>query len=209
MKIRIFFAALLVSFLVLLSAGKPIKGKLKPSAKRKVYTVSPTYKRTMQVFDSIAKRFPKQCKAVSRNGFTDSGEEFKIYVVSKDGFVTQNANPAKRKTVLFINNAIHPGEPDGVDASIELLNTLLNDTTKIPDDLILCIVPMFNIEGAMNRGCCSRANQNGPEEYGFRGSGTNLDLNRDFVKMDSRNTQALVSFLRDYNPDVFVDTHVS
>ncbi len=209
MKINIFIAALLVSFLVLLSAGKPINGKTKPKAKRKVYTVTPTYDRTMQVFDSMAKKFPKHCKAVSRNGFTDSGKEFKIYVVSKDGSVTQSADPAKRKTVLFINNAIHPGEPDGVDASIELLHTLLNDTTKIPADLLLCIVPMFNIEGAMNRGCCSRANQNGPEEYGFRGSGTNLDLNRDFVKMDSRNTQALVSFLRDYKPDVFVDTHVS
>ena len=51
---------------------------------------------------------------------------------------------------------------------------------------------MYNIGGALNRNAYSRANQNGPKEYGFRGNGQNLDLNRDFIKMDAQETQSLV-----------------
>jgi hypothetical protein len=31
----------------------------------------------------------------------------------------------------------------------------------------------------LNRNSTSRTNQNGPEEYGFRGNARNFDLNRD------------------------------
>ena len=51
--------------------------------------------------------------------------------------------------------------------------------------------------------------QNGPEQYGFRGNASNLDLNRDFVKMDSRNAEAFVRMYHAVQPDVFVDTHTS
>ena len=51
--------------------------------------------------------------------------------------------------------------------------------------------------------------KNGPESYGFRGNAANLDLNRDFVKMDSRNAEAFVRLMHAVDPDVFVDTHTS
>ena len=71
------------------------------------------------------------------------------------------------------------------------------------------IIPFFNIDGAFNRNSFSRANQNGPKEYGFRGNAKNLDLNRDFIKMDSENTKSLVQIIRRLDPQVFVDNHVS
>jgi len=61
----------------------------------------------------------------------------------------------------------------------------------------------------LNRGCCSRANQNGPEAYGFRGNARNLDLNRDFIKMDSENAKLFATIFHRLNPDVLVDTHTS
>ena len=61
----------------------------------------------------------------------------------------------------------------------------------------------------MNRGCCSRVNQDGPVEYGFRGNARNLDLNRDFIKCDSENAKAFNKMFATYDPDVFVDTHTS
>ena len=107
-------------------------------------------------------------------------------------------------TILFINNGIHPGEPCGIDASLKLAGGLLSGSDPYSEFLkntVLIIVPIFNIGGALNRGPYHRANQNGPLEHGFRGNARNLDLNRDFIKLDSRNTQSLTAALREWKPD--------
>ena len=74
---------------------------------------------------------------------------------------------------------------------------------------MIVIIPVYNVGGALNRGSYSRANQNGPEAYGFRGNARNLDLNRDFIKCDSRNARSFNRLFNQWKPDVFVDTHTS
>lgn len=141
-------------------------------------------------------------------GITDVGKPLNLVVISKnkvfDSQILQNQN----KSILLINNAIHPGEPEGVDASMILARELIKNKA-IPDNLIICIIPIYNIGGSLNRSSFSRANQNGPESYGFRGNAQNLDLNRDFIKTDSKNSHAFQLIFNEWNPDVFVDTHVS
>ena len=113
---------------------------------------------------------------------------------------------------VLVNNAIHPGEPCGVNASLALAAEWLS-LPDAPDHPLRhaswVIVPQYNVGGASRRNCCTRANQNGPEAYGFRGNAANLDLNRDFVKMDSRNAESFVRLYHAVDPDVFVDTHTS
>ena len=75
--------------------------------------------------------------------------------------------------------------------------------------LSLCIIPLYNIGGALNRNSHTRTNQEGPESYGFRGNARNLDLNRDFIKCDSKNARAFTTIFQDWQPDVFIDTHTS
>ena len=77
------------------------------------------------------------------------------------------------------------------------------------DHTVLCIVPIYNIGGSLNRGCCTRANQVGPAEQGFRGNAKNLDLNRDFVKCDSKNALSLTRMFQTWLPDIFIDTHTT
>ena len=112
----------------------------------------------------------------------------------------------------LVNNAIHPGEPCGVNASLALVQTWLNlpkDDSHPLATSSWVFIPQYNVGGASRRNCCTRANQDGPEGYGFRGNAANLDLNRDFIKMDSRNAEAFVALFRAMDPDVFVDTHTS
>ncbi len=52
-------------------------------------------------------------------------------------------------------------------------------------------------------------NQDGPEQFGFRGNSRHLDLNRDFIKCDSLNAQVFNRLLASWDPDVMVDTHTS
>lgn len=151
-----------------------------------------------------------QVCSFTSHGVTDAGIPLKLFVIDKDKQFNPVPLNQRKKPVVFILNGIHPGEPCGIDASLKLAWEFASgDSLAIPNNVTICIIPIYNIDGAINRGCCSRANQNGPEEYGFRGNGQNLDLNRDFVKMDSRNAQSLVQLIAEWQPDVFVDTHIS
>ena len=187
------------------------------SPSRKVYTTTLTYPQIISAYEVFAKQ-SAYCKLLTY-GTTDVGKPLHLFVISK----TKEFNPEilrkQNKRILLINNGIHPGEPDGIDASIEMVNTLLKGESNapveasgkagIPNDVVICIIPVYNIDGCLNRGKYSRVNQNGPEEYGFRGNAQNLDLNRDFIKADSKNSQTFTQIFQTWQPDVFVDNHVS
>jgi hypothetical protein len=173
--------------------------------KRKIFTTTPTYDEIIATYTALA----KGCKIMQLTecGTTDIGKPLHLVVISKDGkFDPQFSG---MKTRIFINNGIHPGEPDGIDACIELTKTFLAHPELLPANVVICIVPVYNVDGCLNRSATSRANQNGPEEYGFRGNAKNLDLNRDFIKCDAANTFALEQAIRQWQPDIFIDNHVS
>jgi hypothetical protein len=112
---------------------------------------------------------------------------------------------------VLINNGIHPGESDGIDASMLLLRDIVqNDSLKKQyQNTIISVIPVYNIGGSLNRNSHSRANQSGPKEYGFRGNTRNYDLNRDFIKQDTKNAAAFAEIFHTIDPDVFIDNHVS
>jgi hypothetical protein len=144
-------------------------------------------------------------------GMTDSGHPLQVVVIASDRDFTPESNQLANKTILFINNGIHPGEPDGIDASMlfarEIVqNTIMSDLLR---HLTIVIIPVYNIGGCINRSATSRANQNGPEAYGFRANAKNLDLNRDFIKCDSKNAISFNQIFNQWQPDVMIDTHTS
>ena len=138
-------------------------------------------------------------------GLTDCGKSLHIIVFSENKNFSFNQN----KAVLLINNGIHPGEPDGIDATMMLMRDIANTKIKVPKNTMVVAIPVYNIDGMLNRNSFSRANQNGPEAYGFRGNGRNYDLNRDFIKSDTRNSRSFQELFHTVNPDVFLDNHVS
>ncbi len=141
-------------------------------------------------------------------GKTDSGEPLHLAVFS----TTENFDFQKLRennTIILVNNGIHPGESDGIDATMMLFRDLAQDSVAVPKNTILATIPVYNIGGALNRNSTSRTNQNGPLEYGFRGNARNYDLNRDFIKADTRNTRSFAEIFHIVQPDIFVDTHVS
>ena len=140
-------------------------------------------------------------------GTTDIGKPLTLIVLSRDKVFDPALIKKQNKRVLLINNGIHPGEPEGIDASMMLTRDLLKKNA-LPKDVVICLIAVYNIDGCLNRGL-SRINQNGPRAYGFRGNSRNLDLNRDFIKADSRNALAFEQILNKWNPEVFLDNHTS
>ncbi len=146
---------------------------------------------------------------VKEMGMTDAGYPLHLVMVSNDGKFDAAQWHKQNKVVALINNGIHPGEPDGIDASMMLVRDIVSKKLKLPDNVALAFIPVYNIGGCLNRGSYSRANQNGPLEYGFRGNAQNLDLNRDFTKCDSKEARSFAQIFHFLNPDILIDNHVS
>ncbi len=163
------------------------------------------YQSAIDFYRRLSSEFGRvQLRAV---GPTDSGFPLHVVTVSDDSNFDLDQARAEGRSVLLVNNAIHPGEPDGVDASMMLVRDLARD--GLPPNVIVAVIPMYNIGGALNRNTSTRANQNGPREYGFRGNAQNYDLNRDFIKCDTQNARSFAALFQQLDPDLFIDTHVS
>ena len=165
-----------------------------------------TYAETITFFRLLDSQF--ESIQMLEMGPTDSGEPLHIVIYNPEkNFDFKEIH--KTKAVLLLNNGIHPGEPDGIDATMMLYRDLATGKLKAPANTVIVNIPIYNIGGALNRNSHTRANQNGPESYGFRGNERNYDLNRDFLKSDTRNTRSFAQIFHTVNPDIFIDNHVS
>ena len=164
-----------------------------------------TFDEMRKFYQELAKQYPSI--SYETKGEDDNGAPIDVVIFNP---TKQSFEEAKKgKSVLFVNNGIHPGEPDGIDATMMLMRDLATGKVKAPKSIIFTAIASYNISGMMNRGSFSRANQNGPEEYGFRGNARNYDLNRDFIKTDSKNSRSFQQIFQWLKPDVFIDNHVS
>ncbi|MHB0756707.1 M14 family metallopeptidase [Polaribacter sp. M15] len=172
-------------------------------------TETPEYKEVISYYTDLAEVYDEI--SLFSFGQTDSGEPLHLVVYDKSGVYNVDEIKNSPKNRILINNGIHPGESDGIDASMMLLRDIVqNDSLQNKyQNSIICVIPVYNIGGALNRNSHTRANQNGPLEYGFRGNARNYDLNRDFVKQDTKNAAAFAEVFHTVNPDVFIDNHVS
>ena len=168
-----------------------------------------TYQECIDFYKNLEKKYSQT--RLMEAGKTDVGLPLHLFVISGDKDFDFASISHKNKAIVFINNGIHAGEPCGVDACLSFSEDLLNkkELQALLEKVVVCIVPFYNIDGGLNRGCCSRANQNGPKEHGFRGNARNLDLNRDFIKCDAKNTRSLIELIQLVKPHVFIDTHIS
>ncbi len=170
-------------------------------------TQTPTY---FEIIDWWKKLDEKSGKVkMLTMGMSDAGYPLHLIVVSNNGDYNFDNIRKNNKRIILINNGIHPGEPDGVDASMLLVRDIVTNKYKIADNVVLAFIPIYNIGGCLDRSANYRVDQEGPEEFGFRGNSQNLDLNRDFIKCDSKEARAFTEIFHLLDPDVFVDNHVS
>ncbi|MBO2544561.1 M14 family metallopeptidase [Salegentibacter sp. BDJ18] len=165
-----------------------------------------TYEEVIDFYTQLAESSGKI--SLEEFGKTDSGEPLHLAIYSPgEDFDFEELR--EKNSIILINNGIHPGESDGIDATMMLFRDLAGDSITAPKNTVLATIPVYNIGGALNRNSTSRTNQNGPAEYGFRGNARNYDLNRDFIKADTRNTRSFYEIFHHVKPDIFIDNHVS
>jgi hypothetical protein len=169
-----------------------------------------THAECIAYYQKLTAAYPKQVH-MAEAGPTDSGQPLHEVVLAADGDADPTSTRSKNRRVVFIQNGIHPGEPEGIDASMMLARDLVQQPKlrKLLDGVTVVIVPVYNVDGMLNRNSTTRVNQNGPVAYGFRGNARHLDLNRDYIKQDSRNARSFAALFQKWQPDIFVETHTS
>lgn len=174
------------------------------------YRTTPDYAETMAYVERVAAAAPGQVK-IENFGKTGEGRDLKIVIVSKDGVFDPDAIHASGRAILLVQNAIHAGEMDGKDACLALLRDIVinKSQAKLLDHVVFVFIPVYNLDGHERRSPWNRINQNGPEVIGWRGNGTNINLNRDYMKADAPETRALLHMFHRWLPDFFVDDHVT
>lgn len=168
---------------------------------------TPTYPDLINTYKKLAQEHAEI--ELYSMGMSDYGLPIYVCILNGQQDSLKTFKSARNATTILINNGIHPGEPDGINACLIWINDWIKSGKKTKGMPVIGIIPAYNVGGMMNRSATSRANQDGPEEYGFRGNAQNLDLNRDFIKMDAKNMFTFAKIFHGLDPDVFVDTHVS
>lgn len=168
---------------------------------------TPTYHELIEMYRQLASDHDEI--ELYSMGESDYGLPIYVCVLNGAQDSIRTFEKARNSTTLMINNGIHPGEPDGINACLIWINDWIKAGKNTENMPVIGIIPSYNVGGMINRSSSSRANQEGPDEYGFRGNAQNLDLNRDFIKMDSKNMFAFAKIFHALDPDVFIDTHVS
>ena len=200
---RKFISFLFFSFSLVAAIAQPMSTRFEKSGGKE----TPAYP---EIIDWWKKLDEKSGKVkMLQMGMTDAGYPLHLVVVSNNGDYNFENIRKNNKRIILVNNGIHPGEPDGVDASMLLARDIVSGKYKIPDNIVIAFIPVYNIGGCLNRSANFRVDQNGPEEFGFRGNSQNLDLNRDMIKCDSKDARALTAIFHLVDPDVFADNHVS
>jgi hypothetical protein len=149
--------------------------------------------------ESFQRRFPARVRCRSY-GTTPENRSMPYLIVGDDGAPT-----------VWVQAGIHAGEIDGKDAVFYLLKEVLEKRIK-PDPirgLRLVFIPIVNLDGHERFGAWNRPNQVGPEEMGWRTTAQNLNLNRDFMKADAPEMQALLKLWHKMNPVLSLDLHVT
>src|SRR5690625_1758892 len=165
-----------------------------------------TYPEVIAYYENLASEYPSV--KLMEMGQTDSGHPLHLALFSRSENFDLELLRESHTTVMILNG-IHPGESDGIDATMMLFRDLAQDSIHLPRQTIIATIPVYNVGGALNRNSTTRTNQNGPEEYGFRGNARNYDLNRDFIKADTHNARSFYEIFHYVRPDVFIDNHVS
>ena len=144
-------------------------------------------------------------------GATPTGQRMYIFVATKDKAFDAAAARKTGKPIVFFQNAIHAGENGGKDAAVMLLRDILvtKKYEQLLDKAIVISMPAFNIDGLERRSPYNRINEQGPNEMGFRVTSQRFNLNRDYMKADSPEMQNWLKTFNKWQPDLFIDNHVT
>ncbi len=179
------------------------------NAEQTDYRKTPRYAETV----SYAQKLDKASDLIAYQSFGVSGEgrDLPLLIAAADKDFTPEKARKSGRAIILIQACIHAGESDGKDAGFALLRDIAITKTRadLLKNAVILFVPIYNVDGHENFNAFNRINQNGPAEMGFRATTAGLNLNRDYMKADAPETRAFLKLWNLWQPDFFIDCHVT
>lgn len=169
---------------------------------------SPTYAETMAWVEKLVENSGYlQLISIGRS---EQGRPIQMVIASLDqDFIAEELSTSKKPLILF-QAGIHAGEIDGKDAGMMLLRDISQGSKlSLLEQSNLLFIPILNVDGHERRSEYGRVNQRGPKEMGWRTNAVNLNLNRDYTKLETAGIQAVAEVINSYDPDLYIDIHVT
>lgn len=202
----------LSTILLILLLPMPIKAQdnaLKSRAELSNYEETSRYDDVMNFIKELQKR--TKLLQVESFGKTEEGRDLPLMVLASPKIITPAAAHASGKAVIFIQANIHAGEVEGKEAMINFARRVtLGDLRPLLDKLVILIAPIYNADGNEKISLENRTAQYGPiAGVGTRENGKRLDLNRDYMKIESIEARALIGLFNKWDPHLIVDLHTT
>ncbi len=178
-------------------------------AEQSDFTRTPRYDETVQWLRRLDEAAPEL--HMLSIGKSPEGRDLWMIIASKERAFMPSALRATNKPTLLAQAGIHSGEIDGKDAGMMLLRDMTVRAKKrdLLDGANLLFVPIFSVDAHERFSAYGRINQRGPVETGWRTNALNLNLNRDYTKLDTPEVRAMIRALQEWDPDLYVDIHVT
>jgi len=183
--------------------------KLKSRAELTNYEETTRYEEVLNFITELQKRSP--LIRLESFGKSEEGRSLPLMILSDSPISNSRDARATGKPIVFIMANIHAGEVEGKEAMLHLSRRILfGDLKPLLSKLIILIAPIYNADGNEKINVNNRTAQNGPiAGVGVRENSKGYDLNRDYMKLDSSEAQALVNLCNRWDPHLTVDLHTT
>jgi hypothetical protein len=193
-----------------LAAAAPAASPLSTVAERSGFRETGRFDEVIKLCAAFERAYPGVVRCF-KFGRTPEGRPMMALAVSRSGALDAASAHDRGLPVLLVQGGIHAGEIDGKDAGFLALRQVLEGKAAkgALDKQVLLFVPVFNIDGHERFGHWNRPNQRGPEEMGWRTTGQNYNLNRDYMKADTPEMQQMLALVNEWDPLAYIDLHVT
>ena len=166
------------------------------------YEETSTYADVTRVIDGLAATSP--LVHTESFGKTEEGRDLPLIVISDPKVTTPAAARKLGRPIVFVQANIHAGEVEGKEAILMLARRLVSgDLKPMTRQMVFLIAPDYNADGNEKITSMNRTAQNGPVAgVGTRENSKGLDLNRDYMKLDTAEARSLVGLMNKWDPHV-------
>lgn len=169
---------------------------------------SPNYTETMAWLEKLANE--SSYLTMTNPGVSEQGRIIHMIIASRDQDFSASELSTSKKPLILIQAGIHAGEIDGKDAGMMLLRDIaFGDKKELLNEANILFIPILNTDGHERSSEFGRVNQRGPKVMGWRTNANNLNLNRDYTKLETAGVQTIATIINTYDPDLYIDVHVT
>lgn len=178
-----------------------------PSEKSGLIT-TPDYNTTMAWCKKLVAASP--LLSMVSIGRSVEGRDIFMIIASKEKNISAASLKNSSRPLLLAQAGIHSGEIDGKDAGMMLLRDIAFGNKKsLIEKVNFLFIPILSVDAHERSSEFNRPNQRGPEKQGWRTNAQNLNLNRDWAKLDTKEIRSVIKILNEYDPVLFMDLHVT